>query len=277
MIPDFGPENKRPLLSHTLRARATDCRTWLCVGLDPRLDSLPAGVPRDATGVERFCLDIIDATRDLVPAFKLNFAFFEALGAAGWKVLERVRASVPSTTIAVADAKRGDIGSSSEAYAHAIFEMLQFDAVTVNPYLGWDALEPFLARRGTCAFILCKTSNPGASEYQDRPTDAVPLFMQVARDAAARSTPAEIGLVVGGTQSPALTTIRSEFPRMPLLVPGVGPQGADAADVMARVKSAALITVSRQILYASAGADFQRAAADETSRLARLCWSDDAV
>lgn len=276
MITDLDNKDKRPLLSHTLRKRATSMRTWLCVGIDPDVTRLPGNLPKNAAGVERFCLDIVAATSGMVPAYKLNFGFFEALGPFGWRVLERVRAALPADSIAIADAKRGDIGSTSTAYARAIFDTLAFDAVTVSPYLGWDALEPFTAYQNKLVYVLCKTSNPGASTYQDLQVDGDPLYLRVARDAASQRANADIGLVVGATQQESLTRIRRELPDVSLLVPGVGAQGAAAATVMPVVHTNAVIPVSRQILGASNGPDYAEAAANEVRRLSPLCWYPDA-
>jgi orotidine-5'-phosphate decarboxylase len=277
MVADSDLERKWPLLSHRLAARATALQTWLCVGLDPHLGSLPSRIPRNASGIERFCRSIIEATGDLVPAFKINFAFFEALGSDGWRTLERVRTAIPSDAIVIADAKRGDIGNTSEGYASAVFDSLGFDAVTVNPYLGWDALEPFFLRTGKMVYVLCKTSNPGAGVYQDQLLDGTPLYLHVARDAARQPARAEIGLVVGATQLDALTAVRRELPHVSLLVPGVGAQGARVSDVFPTSGENALITISRQILYASSESDFASAATSAARALAHECWDERAV
>ena len=187
---------------------------------------------RSAAGVTRFCTEIIAATHDLAAAFKLNFAFFEAMGADGWQALEAVRRAIPAGVPVIADAKRGDIPNTAEAYARAIFEVLGFDAVTVSPYLGWDSILPFARRAGTCVFVLCKTSNPGASTFQDLLVDGMPLFLHVARDGLALQTSADLGFVVGATQPEALRTVRALSEDVLLLVPGVGAQGAQAATAL---------------------------------------------
>jgi len=138
----------------------------LCVGLDVDLAKMPTGFARDGEGVLRFCRSIIDATHDLAAAYKPNMAFFEALGAQGFEVLERLRQSIPHNALFVADAKRGDIGNTSQAYARAFFDLLKSDGVTLSPYMGRDSIEPFLEYPGTCSFVLCLTSNPSAADFQ---------------------------------------------------------------------------------------------------------------
>lgn len=247
-----------PSLSSRLRSRALSTGGWLCVGLDPDLECLPARIPRSPQGVLTFCRDIISAVADLVVAIKINFAFFEALGPEGWQVLQEVRQAVPSYVPVIADAKRGDIGNSSSAYAVGIYEFLGFDAVTVNPYLGWDALDPFLQQAGSIAFVLCRTSNPGADDYQTRRMeDGAALYLHVARHAIQMRTPAEVGLVVGATSPDAIRVVRAESEEVMLLVPGAGAQGGDAATAYQagsnRKGENALINISRQVLFASPG------------------------
>lgn len=262
------------LFSQMLRARALARGSWLCIGLDPQLERLPQGVRRDPSGMADFCLAIVAATQDVAAAFKLNFAFFEAHGSRGWEALERVRAGIPPAVPVIADAKRGDIGSTSAAYANAVFDTLACDAVTVNPYLGWDALQPFMDYRGKALFVLGKTSNPGASTFQDLCVDGSPLYLRVAREALVQKSTAEIGLVVGATYPEALRRVRDLSQSVLLLVPGVGAQGARAGETHATASNDhgenALITMSRDILYASAGSDFAEAASRAAEQAAGL-------
>ncbi|MCS7291209.1 MAG: orotidine-5'-phosphate decarboxylase [Roseiflexus sp.] len=240
-------------------------QSWLCIGLDPEPARMPDHLPKDADGVYAFCAAIMDATADLVCAFKLNVAFFEALGAAGWSALERLvrlRLGVPI----ILDAKRGDIGSTAEAYARAMFTTLGADAVTLNPYLGSDALEPFLRHADRGCFILCKTSNLGSGDLQDAQlVDGRPLYLAVAEMARDRwNMYGNVGLVVGATHPEALAHVRRICPALLILAPGIGAQGGD---LRAAVRAAAtgddlrlIINVSRAVLYADRGTNFAAAA-----------------
>lgn len=244
----------------------------LCVGLDPDPERLPAGLS-GAAGVVEFCHAVIDATLPYASAYKVNFAFFEALGDEGPRALRAVRSRIPSHVPAIADAKRGDIGNSARFYAQSVLADLAFDAVTVNPYMGEDSVEPFLAYAGTAAFVLARTSNPGRADFQDRLSDGEPLYAHVAR-AAARwhaGYPASVGLVAGATDPDAMTRLRALCPGQPFLVPGVGAQGGDPSAVLRAGwdgPGSLVVNSSRGILYASRGADFARAAADAAERAA---------
>ncbi len=253
--------------SHRVSTRAQQTGGWLCVGLDPRIDRLPATVPASPQGLITFCRDIVEATSPFATAFKINFAFFEALGPAGWSTLKAVRDLIATDVPVIADAKRGDIGSTSEAYAHAIFDQLSFDAVTLSPYLGWDALQPFMGYHDRCLFILCRTSNPGSAALQELDTGGRPLYLEVAHQTLAQSSRADLGLVVAATYPAALRAVRSVSPDLVLLVPGVGAQGAKMEETIGLagndVGGNALIAVSRDIIYASNGTDYASAAADQ--------------
>jgi orotidine-5'-phosphate decarboxylase len=240
-------------------------QTLLCVGLDPDPEQMPG------VGVLQFNMEIIDATSDLVCAYKPNLAFYEALGIEGLKALERTVAHIPSSIPVIGDAKRNDIASSSRAYAKSLFDVLGFDAVTVNPYLGYDSIAPFLEAPGRGVFVLCRTSNPGASDFQDtrcipqgNGATAPPLFELVALKAAEWNTGGNVGLVVGATYPQQLKRVRELCPDLPLLIPGIGAQGGDLARTVEYGVDAkgerAIINSSRQVLYASKGADFGKAA-----------------
>ncbi|MDP6125473.1 MAG: orotidine-5'-phosphate decarboxylase [Candidatus Latescibacteria bacterium] len=245
--------------------------SWLCVGLDPRVQSLPEGLPSTADGVTSFCHAIIDATSDLVCAYKPNIAFFEALGDDGWKTLRRVLQTIPRDIPVILDAKRGDIGSTAENYATAYYDDLDVDAVTVSPYMGWDAVEHFAVRPDRCAFVLCLTSNASASEFQELGVDGSKLFQEVA--ATAQNWSGNLGLVVGATKPDELGTVRDLAPQMPFLIPGIGMQGGDLVQVVTAAKrddgTGAVINVSRGVIAASSGADFA-----EKSREAALDYRD---
>jgi orotidine-5'-phosphate decarboxylase len=241
------------------------------VGLDPDPDQLPAGV-----ALEAFLLGIVEATRDLVCCYKPNLAFFEAYGLAGQAVLRNLRRSLPAAVPVLVDAKRGDTPQTMRAYARAIFDDLDADAVTVNPYLGGDSLAPFFEYSERGVFVLCKTSNPGAGEIQDLAVadpagSAEPVFLHVARRALAWAGQGTLGLVVGATYPSDVAAVRAIAPDAPILLPGVGAQAGDLEQsVQAAVDRAgggAIVNVSRSLLYASHGPDWQTAARAEAERV----------
>jgi orotidine-5'-phosphate decarboxylase len=246
-----------------LREAVQRNESFLCVGLDPDPSRLPE---RDVAAFNRA---IVEATADLVCVYKPNLAFYEALGPQGMEVLHQTVEAIPKDIPVIGDAKRGDIGSTAQAYARALFDIYGFDAVTVNPYLGGDALAPFLERADKGVFVLCRTSNPGGADLQDRliggDGDGRPLYHVVARLARDKwNVHGNVGLVVGATYPEELGRIRQLCPNMTFLLPGVGAQGADVA---AAVRNALdeegggfIITSSRQILYASSGRDYAQAA-----------------
>jgi len=220
----------------------------VCVGLDPHPGSFDGRA-------DDFCRRVIDATLDAVLAFKPNSAFFEAAGTDGLAQLATVVRHVGGERIVILDAKRGDIGSTAAAYARAAFHVIGADAVTVNPYLGGDAVAPFLTDAARGAFVLCRTSNPGGSDFQLLPVDGAPLYVHVARRALAWDQSGNVGLVVGATTPEALAVVRETAPELPLLVPGVGAQGGDLEAALRagldRRGRGLVINSSRGILYAS--------------------------
>jgi orotidine-5'-phosphate decarboxylase len=256
-----------------LRDTSQRNRSLLCVGLDPDPRRIPSAPHAEADPLYAFCMAIVEATADLVCAFKPNIAFFEACGPAGIATLQRLIADMPHTVPVIVDAKRGDISSTAAAYAEAIFERLAADAVTLSPYLGGDAMQPFLDYADKGCFILCKTSNPGSGDIQDlQLASGEPLYLAVARQAQqVWNTNHNVGLVVGATYPAVLAEVRAASPDLPILVPGVGTQGGElAAAVRAAVdadNAGVLINASRSILYASGGNDFAEAARQEALRL----------
>jgi orotidine 5'-phosphate decarboxylase subfamily 2 len=223
-----------------LAVRTLQVGSVLCVGVDPQPDALPEGFPATLAGVERFCEVLLDATVPFAAAVKPNLAFFEAFGSAGIAALERLRGRVPADVPFVADVKRGDIGTTAARQAVALYDILGVDAVTANPYLGSEAIEPLLARGDRFAYLLCRTSNPGAGELQGLEVaadpaigaPAEPLYARVARRAQAWGPGGTVGLVVGATAPAELERIRGIAPGLALLVPGVGAQGGEVEPVM---------------------------------------------
>jgi orotidine-5'-phosphate decarboxylase len=260
-----------------LAARMRERDSLVCVGLDPDLERLPAplrGIDDREEAIVRFVGGIVEATADLACAFKPNFGFFVAHGAAGMRALERVKGLIPADVPVLLDAKIGDIDSTAAAYARGVFDEWGFDAVTLNPYLGEDALAPFIDRDDRGAFILCKTSNPGSGDLQDLTlADGGPLSRRVAATVErwAERHPATLGLVVGATWPGDLAAVRAICPERPILLPGVGAQAGDLEDaVRAGIDGGGaglLVSSSRAILYAGDGADWADRARAEALRL----------
>jgi orotidine-5'-phosphate decarboxylase len=256
-----------------LRQRWQTANTLVCVGLDPEPSKFPACFANDPDAVFAFCRDIADATAPYACAFKPQIAHFAALGAEA--ALERLIAHIKSThhdVPVILDSKRGDIGSTAQHYATEAFDRYGANAVTVNPYLGRDALQPFLDRADRGVIILCRTSNPGAGELQDLLVAGRPLYQHVAEKAAIEwNANGNIALVVGATWPGQLAEVRALVKDMPLLVPGVGAQGGDAAAVVSNAKSAdgtgLMVSSSRALLYASQGEDYRDAAANAARAL----------
>ncbi len=258
------------------RARRID--SLLCVGLDPH----PADLPQPSAAAARdFSLRLIEATHDLALTYKPNAAFFEALGPAGWEALAEVIAAVPQGTPVILDAKRGDISSTAEAYARSAFERLGADAITLNPYLGRDTLEPFLKDPQRGVFLLCKTSNPGAGDLQDLPLggadQGLKLYEKVAQKAQEWNSNDNLGLVTGATHPEALARLRQLAPDLWFLAPGVGAQGADlTATLQAGLRAdglGLLVQVSRGISRAADPAGAKRLLAQIRRQLDALAAS----
>lgn len=263
-------------------------RSWtaqgsmLCVGLDPDTERFPASFAGDPDAIENFCRAIIDATADIACAFKPQIAYFASQGAeqALENICEYIRTAYPDVTL-ILDAKRGDIGSTADHYAREAFQRYGAHAVTVNPYLGTDSIEPFFDTAnnpdGGGVILLCRTSNPGGDDLQSIVSSvehgSKPIFVHVAERVARQwSQLGDCGLVVGATYPTELSDVRSIVGDLPLLVPGVGAQGGDAATVVEHGRSATgtglVVSSSRAILYASGGDDFAEAARAEAQRTA---------
>ena len=249
---------------------------FLAVGLDPDVAKMPVAVKKDSVkdAIVTFNRAIIDATHDLVCAYKPNSAFFEAYGSEGMGALREtivyIHTVAPNVPV-ILDAKRGDIGNTNNGYAAAAFDWLQADALTVHPYLGSEAIQPFLDRVDKGVFVLCRTSNKGAAEFQDLDVGGMPLYQKVARQVAGSwNANGNCAVVVGATYPEELKQVRAIVGDMPILVPGIGAQGGD---VEASVKAAKnsrgqgmIINTARAVLYASNGGDFTDAARAEVER-----------
>ena len=235
--------------NNRLKKHITDLSSYLCVGLDISPESLGSSSSLSQ------CIDhanrVIDATIDLAVAFKPNLAFFEQWGSAGYKWLEDTMEYINNRTLTIADGKRGDIGNTAEKYAQSIFDHFGFDAATVNPYMGEDAIVPFIKRPDRGAFILCKTSNPSSGNFQNSENGQKHIFELVARKSVALNSTENVGLVVGATIPEDIRTVRNIAPELPFLIPGVGAQGGDLEKSMqyGNENGLALISVSRGIIF----------------------------
>lgn len=256
-------------------------QSLLCVGLDPEPARFPAHLKGDATRIYDFCAAIVDATADLVLAFKPQIAYFAAHRAEAQleQLMAHMRKVAPQVPV-ILDAKRGDIGSTAEQYAIEAFERYGADAVTLSPFMGFDSVEPYLRRHGKGAFLLCRTSNPGGDDLQNQRFATIAgqplLYEHVASLAQGPwNINGQLGLVVGATYPAEIARVRELAPTLPMLIPGVGAQGGDAvATVRAGLRVAAdgkitgpiVVNSSRSILYAGSGADFAAVARTETLR-----------
>lgn len=243
---------------------------FLCVGLDPEFEKLPENLKRlgPKEGIIAFNTAIVEVTKGLVCAYKPNAAFYEAHGEDGLSALEatikEIHAVAPGVPVII-DAKRADIGNTNNGYVHAIFDELGADAVTVHPYLGSEALEPFLVRKEKGIIVLCRTSNKGAGEFQDLVVEGEMLYRHVARKVSERwNKNGNCGLVVGATYPEEIQEIRSIAPELPFLIPGIGAQGGDLAGSVKAGKDTngkgMIVSASRSVIFASTGKDFAEAA-----------------
>ena len=256
-----------------LRAAIDSRRSNLCVGLDPDMRRLPMSVTKDRQGVEGFLRAIVDSTAEHVAAFKPNLAFFLALEKWGFDLLSSLREWVPPEIILIGDAKWGDIGNTAQRYSASAFDVLGFDAVTVNPYQGSDSVHPFLQNESRGAFVVCKTSNPSAREFQESGAGA-PLYAAVARAALDWNSLGNCGLVIGANEVEALALARRETPSLSLLIPGVGAQASDLSACLAEVGGSQpatfVINASRSVLYAGQAESYWKSSAAEAKRLRSL-------
>ena len=255
-----------------LRAAQDANRSMLCVGLDPEPARFPGALKGDSSKIFDFCAAIVDATADLAIAFKPQIAYFAAHRAEGQLelLMKHLRSRAPHVPV-ILDAKRGDIGSTAEQYAIEAFERYGADAVTLSPFMGFDSVQPYLRHAGKGAFLLCRTSNPGGDDLQNQRLASVEgqplLYEHVARLAQGPwNTNGQLGLVVGATYPAEIERVRAIATTLPLLIPGVGAQGGDAASTVRagwRPDGPIVVNSSRSILYASGGGDFAAAARRE--------------
>ncbi len=237
--------------------------SFLCVGLDSDINKLPEGLPKTPEGVLTFNKLIIEATSAYAVAYKLNTAFYEDLGADGWRVMGETLKCIPNECFTIADAKRGDIGNTGAMYARAFLERMTFDSITVAPYMGEDSVKPFLGFENKWVILLGLTSNPGSSDFQQQDLNGTPLYGIVAKTAQTWADDKSLMFVVGATNGPSIGDFRKYAPNSFLLVPGVGKQGGSLDDVVdfAMIDDCGLlVNSSRGIIYASSKSDFAQKA-----------------
>jgi len=236
----------------------------LCVGLDADIDKLPLGVERNLEGLLSFNREIISACAISASSFKINFAFYEQYGVNGFDVLLKTIEEIPKDKFIIADAKRGDIGNTSKAYAKSAFDFFNADSITVSPYMGSDSIIPFLEYKDKMVFILALTSNPGSADFQRLVSDGEPLYKHVIKKSISFGSTDSIGFVVGATHPEELEDIRQMIPENYLLIPGVGTQGGDIeAIIKANNNCPAIINVSRDVIYSSSGENYAEKASEK--------------
>ena len=244
-------------------------KSYLCVGLDTDIAKIPQHLLSDEDPVFTFNKAIIDATKNYCVSYKINTAFYEAQGVKGWQALEKTVHYIGNEHFKIADAKRGDIGNTSDQYAKAFFETLPFDAVTVAPYMGSDSVQPFLKYDGKWAIVLGLTSNKGAADFELQQAGDSLLYEKVLQTVSTWGSTENLMFVVGATQADSFIRIRELIPQHFLLVPGVGAQGGSLKDISEKAMTAdcgVLVNVSRDIIYASSGENFAEIAGGKAKK-----------
>ncbi len=246
-------------------------KSFLCVGLDTDIQKIPKHLLSEKNPVLAFNKAIIDATQSVAVSYKINTAFYEAMGTIGWQTMEETLAYIPSEIFTIADAKRGDIGNTSNMYARAFFENLNFDSVTLAPYMGKDSIEPFFSYPDKWGIVLALTSNPGSADYEQQTIGSKKLYEMVIEKTTSYTSDKNVMFVVGATKPDELAAIRKMIPAHFLLVPGVGAQGGSLSEVSAAGMTndcGLLVNASRSILYASVNPDFAEKAFIEAKSMA---------
>jgi orotidine-5'-phosphate decarboxylase len=234
-------------------------KSYLCVGLDTSIERIPKHLQSNADAIFEFNKQVIDATKDWCVAYKINTAFYESNGIKGWEAMEKTVKYIPSTHFKIADAKRGDIGNTSSQYAKAFFEVLDFDAITVAPYMGYDSIQPFLEYKNKFAIVLGLTSNKGSEDFQQQKTGENYLYETVLKKVSEWGSKENLMFVVGATKATELASIRKIIPDNFLLIPGVGAQGGSLEDVSKygmNKDCGLLVNSSRAIIYAGKNENF---------------------
>lgn len=254
----------------TLISEIRSKKNFLCIGLDPDIQKLPSHLPKNVEGVKEFCSQIISQTLEYCVSYKLNTAFFEALGWEGMKIYEELVAMIPPSHFIIADAKRGDIGNTSTQYAKAFFEVMNCDAITIAPYMGSDSVMPFLHYQDKWSIVLGLTSNEGAQDFELYKIGEQYLFEHVLKTCSSWGSEENMMFVIGATQFPYFKAIRAIIPQHFLLIPGVGAQGGSLEDVCKELINediGVLVNLSREIIYASSDKDFAEKAREKAQKI----------
>ena len=246
--------------------------SYLCVGLDTDIEKIPEHLRSEKDPIFEFNKQIIDATCDYCVAYKPNIAFYEALGPSGWESLQKTLDYIPNNCFTIADAKRGDIGNTSALYAKAFFNQMNFDSITVAPYMGEDSIKPFLKFKDKWVILLAHTSNPGSADFQltESKITGKKLYEEVIIKSQQWGTPDQLMYVVGATRADKIAEIRSLAPEYFFLVPGIGAQGGDLEEVSRHgmnKQCGLLVNSARAIIYASSGSDFAAMAGKEAKKV----------
>jgi orotidine-5'-phosphate decarboxylase len=259
--------------NEALNALISQKSTYLCIGLDPDMDHLPAHLKYEKNPIDLFVREIVEATQDLVVAYKANLAFYECEEFNGWEALKNLCFMRPDNVLLILDGKRGDIANTARKYAATYFDLLGADAVTLHPYMGHDSIEPFLKNPDKGAFVLSLTSNEGAADFQHLQIGTASLHQYVARKVEGWNIRNNCGLVVGATDLEGLKILRRMIPQLPFLVPGVGAQGANLKDAIKYGRNqngtGLLINVGRDIIYAGQEKDFARKVREQALKYSR--------
>jgi orotidine-5'-phosphate decarboxylase len=256
----------RALLVQEIKNKAS----FLCVGLDTDIKKIPPHLLTEPDPVFAFNKAIIDATKEYCVSYKINTAFYESMGSKGWETMERTLNYIPDSIFTIADAKRGDIGNTSDMYARAFFETLSFDSITLAPYMGKDSIEPFFAYKNKWGIVLALTSNPGSADYEQQTIGSEKLYERVIKTTCEVGTSSNLMFVVGATKPQELGAIRKLVPEHFFLVPGIGAQGGSLAEVAQYGMSndcGLLVNASRSIIYASSNTDFAEKAKEEAQQM----------
>jgi len=269
--------------NEALNTLITKKSTYLCIGLDPDMDHIPAHLKYEKNPIDLFVKEIVEATQDLAVAYKANLAFYECEELNGWEALKNLCYMRPDDVLLILDGKRGDIANTAKKYASTYFDLLGADAVTLHPYMGYDSIEPFLDKPERGAFVLALTSNEGAADFQHLQIGTTSLHQYIAHTVEKWNVLNNCGLVVGATDVEGLKILRRLIPNLPFLVPGVGTQGANLRDAIKygrnKTGTGLLINVGRDIIYAGQEKDFATKVREkalkynrEMSELMRTSW-----
>lgn len=242
----------------------------LCVGLDPDYTKLPQGFEQNPDGIYNFIIEIINATKDLAIAYKFNFAFYEAFGAKGLEVIERVLPQIPSDKFIIADVKRSDIGNSSQFYAEAVYKHFPFDAATLNPLMGADSLEPFFKYTDKLNFVLALTSNPGSKDFLNNYNFFPNLFREIIRKFTELYSEKNLGFVAAGIKPEETMNVRLLAPNYILLIPGIGAQGGNLKQIHNKNMMPAIFNVSRDIIFPENADDYFKAVREKAIEYTKL-------